>query len=162
MVLRGELAVEDCLALMQVALDPADDLSLACVLKGPWCNLDSDDEHLYPLAADRKKGETLHARLMASADPAYVEAQGFVRALGARAGGDAFAFLDPVFSSGVMLALKSGVMAGDAVNAGLAANDLSPERFADYASQLRAGSSPGRRPGGRPRTRRLPDRQRSA
>ncbi len=53
--------------------------------------------------------------------------------------GDAFAFLDPVFSSGVMLALKSGVMAGDAVNAGLAANDLSPERFADYASQLRAG-----------------------
>lgn len=53
--------------------------------------------------------------------------------------GDAFAFLDPVFSSGVMLALKSGVMAGDAVNEALAANDLSPARFADYASQLRLG-----------------------
>ncbi len=53
--------------------------------------------------------------------------------------GDAFAFLDPVFSSGVMLALKSGVMAGDAIHAALAANDVSPERFADYASQLRVG-----------------------
>ena len=53
--------------------------------------------------------------------------------------GDAFAFLDPVFSSGVMLALKSGVMAGDAIHAALAAKDVSPERFADYASQLRAG-----------------------
>ena len=53
--------------------------------------------------------------------------------------GDAFAFLDPVFSSGVMLALKSGVMAGDAVNEALAANDLSPARFTDYASQLRLG-----------------------
>jgi flavin-dependent dehydrogenase len=30
--------------------------------------------------------------------------------------GDAFAFLDPVFSSGLMLALKSGVMAGDEVH----------------------------------------------
>ncbi len=53
--------------------------------------------------------------------------------------GDAFAFLDPVFSSGVMLALKSGVMAGDAIHEALAANDVSPERFADYASQLREG-----------------------
>ena len=34
--------------------------------------------------------------------------------------GDAFAFLDPVFSSGVMLALKSGVMAADAVHEGVA------------------------------------------
>lgn len=53
--------------------------------------------------------------------------------------GDAFAFLDPVFSSGVMLALKSGVMAGDAIHEALTANDVSPERFADYASQLRDG-----------------------
>ncbi len=53
--------------------------------------------------------------------------------------GDAFAFLDPVFSSGVMLALKSGVMAGDAIHEALAAKDVSPERFADYASQLRVG-----------------------
>jgi flavin-dependent dehydrogenase len=53
--------------------------------------------------------------------------------------GDAFAFLDPVFSSGVMLALKSGVMAGDAIDAAFAAGDLSPSRFADYGATLREG-----------------------
>lgn len=53
--------------------------------------------------------------------------------------GDAFCFLDPVFSSGLMLALKSGVMAGDAVEAALAAGDLHPSRFANYATQLRQG-----------------------
>ncbi len=53
--------------------------------------------------------------------------------------GDAFAFLDPVFSSGLMLALKSGVMAGDAVVAALEAGDFSPERFTDYARGLRQG-----------------------
>lgn len=53
--------------------------------------------------------------------------------------GDAFAFLDPVFSSGVMLALKSGVLAGEAVHKGLLAGDLSPERFAEYSAQIREG-----------------------
>ncbi len=53
--------------------------------------------------------------------------------------GDAFAFLDPVFSSGVMLALKSGVMAGDYVHEGLAQGDLSPSRFAAYGAELREG-----------------------
>ncbi|MBN8248270.1 MAG: tryptophan 7-halogenase [Verrucomicrobia bacterium] len=53
--------------------------------------------------------------------------------------GDAFAFLDPVFSSGVMLALKSGHLAGEAVHEGLAAGDLSPARFAAYGTALRQG-----------------------
>jgi flavin-dependent dehydrogenase len=53
--------------------------------------------------------------------------------------GDAYAFLDPVFSSGVMLALKSGVLAGDSVHAALKANDLSPERFAEYGRLMREG-----------------------
>src|SRR5438309_2058800 len=53
--------------------------------------------------------------------------------------GDAYCFLDPVFSSGVMLALKSGAMAGDAVHEALLARDFSPERFADYATKLREG-----------------------
>jgi len=53
--------------------------------------------------------------------------------------GDAYCFLDPVFSSGVMLALKSGVMAGDAVHEALVARDFSPARFADYATKLRRG-----------------------
>lgn len=53
--------------------------------------------------------------------------------------GDAFCFLDPVFSSGLMLALKSGVLAGEAVHAALAADDLSPARFAEYGAHLRRG-----------------------
>ncbi|MEO8377406.1 MAG: tryptophan 7-halogenase, partial [Candidatus Sumerlaeota bacterium] len=53
--------------------------------------------------------------------------------------GDAFAFLDPVFSSGVMLALKSGMLAGEAVHEGLACGDLSPARFAPYGATVREG-----------------------
>ena len=53
--------------------------------------------------------------------------------------GDAFAFLDPVFSSGLMLALKSGVLAGDAVHEALVARDFSPARFSGYATYMRQG-----------------------
>jgi flavin-dependent dehydrogenase len=53
--------------------------------------------------------------------------------------GDAFCFLDPVFSSGLMLALKSGVMAADEVDAGLSEGDLSAARFARYGKSLREG-----------------------
>ena len=51
--------------------------------------------------------------------------------------GDAFCFLDPVFSSGLMLALKSGVMAADAVHAAIEADDFSPAQFEEYATTLR-------------------------
>ena len=53
--------------------------------------------------------------------------------------GDAFCFLDPVFSSGLMLALKSGILAADAVHNGLLEGDLSPARFAGYGGTLRRG-----------------------
>ena len=47
--------------------------------------------------------------------------------------GDAFAFLDPLFSSGVFLALKSGEMAADAIHAGLAAGaPLTAAHFEAY------------------------------
>lgn len=53
--------------------------------------------------------------------------------------GDAFCFLDPVFSSGLMLALKSGVMAADAAENAFEAQDLSPKQFTEYSSTLRQG-----------------------
>ena len=53
--------------------------------------------------------------------------------------GDAFCFLDPVFSSGVMLALKSGVLAADAVHEAIVTSDFSPARFAEYGRVLRQG-----------------------
>ncbi len=53
--------------------------------------------------------------------------------------GDALAFLDPVFSSGVFLALNSGVLAGDAVEAALRAQDMSAGRFAEYGESMCSG-----------------------
>ena len=50
--------------------------------------------------------------------------------------GDAFAFLDPVFSSGVFLALKSGEMAADAIDAALTKEDVSGAAFAEYGEEL--------------------------
>jgi len=53
--------------------------------------------------------------------------------------GDAFAFLDPVFSSGVMLALKSGTLAGEEVHKAIVARDFSAGRFAEYGRFVREG-----------------------
>jgi flavin-dependent dehydrogenase len=47
--------------------------------------------------------------------------------------GDAFAFLDPLFSTGVFLALKSGEMAADAVHAALSTDgQVSAHHFDEY------------------------------
>ncbi len=53
--------------------------------------------------------------------------------------GDSFGFLDPVFSSGVMLALKSGILAADAISAALKAQDFSAERFTEYGRTMIEG-----------------------
>lgn len=50
--------------------------------------------------------------------------------------GDAFTFLDPVFSSGVFLALKSGEMAADAVHQAILNDDFSASRFSAYGETL--------------------------
>jgi len=59
--------------------------------------------------------------------------------------GDAFAFLDPVFSSGVFLALRSGEMGADAADAALTARDCSAARFREYGEQLCKGIESMRR-----------------
>ncbi|MEP0843969.1 MAG: tryptophan 7-halogenase [Phycisphaerae bacterium] len=53
--------------------------------------------------------------------------------------GDAFAFLDPVFSSGVFLALRSGEMAADAVDRALTIGDTSAGQFDAYGRELCRG-----------------------
>jgi len=69
----------------------------------------------------------------------YCAADGLVLA------GDAFGFLDPVFSSGVFLALRSGELVGDAVEAALAAGDVSAARFREYGAQFCQGVEAMRR-----------------
>ncbi len=51
--------------------------------------------------------------------------------------GDAFGFLDPVFSSGVFLALISGEMAADTANQAITDNDFSATRFNVYTDKFR-------------------------
>lgn len=53
--------------------------------------------------------------------------------------GDAFGFLDPIYSSGVFLALKSGEMASDAIHDGLVSGDLSGERLSRWGDEFYAG-----------------------
>lgn len=53
--------------------------------------------------------------------------------------GDAYGFLDPVFSSGLMLAFKSGVLAGDAIQEALKAGDCRAARFENYARVMHEG-----------------------
>lgn len=59
--------------------------------------------------------------------------------------GDAFAFLDPVFSSGVFLALCSGEMAANTVDAALSIGDVSAAQFTEYGARMCQGIEAMRR-----------------
>jgi flavin-dependent dehydrogenase len=51
--------------------------------------------------------------------------------------GDAGAFLDPIFSTGVLMAMQSGIEAGLAMDEGLRCGDLSRRRFLDFERTVR-------------------------
>lgn len=53
--------------------------------------------------------------------------------------GDAFGFLDPIYSSGVLLALKSGELAADSIHEALTANDPSAARLGAHGPRFTAG-----------------------
>jgi flavin-dependent dehydrogenase len=53
--------------------------------------------------------------------------------------GDAFAFVDPIYSSGVYFALESGVRAADAVVDGLRKGDLSAAQLSCWTDEFKAG-----------------------
>jgi flavin-dependent dehydrogenase len=53
--------------------------------------------------------------------------------------GDAFGFLDPLYSSGVLLALRSGEMAADAIVEGLNSNDLSAAQLGKWGPEFNKG-----------------------
>lgn len=53
--------------------------------------------------------------------------------------GDAFGFLDPIYSSGVLLAFKSGEMAADAINEAFEKNDFSAEQLGHFGPKFAAG-----------------------
>ncbi len=53
--------------------------------------------------------------------------------------GDAFGFLDPLYSSGVLLALKSGELAADAIADGLARGDVSAAQLGRWGPMFNKG-----------------------
>ncbi len=53
--------------------------------------------------------------------------------------GDAFGFLDPLYSSGVLLALKSGELAADAIVEGLDRNDVSEQQLGNWGQMFNEG-----------------------
>jgi flavin-dependent dehydrogenase len=53
--------------------------------------------------------------------------------------GDAFGFLDPIYSSGVFLALKAGEMAADSIEDAFKADDFSAARLGQHGDSLVAG-----------------------
>lgn len=55
--------------------------------------------------------------------------------------GDAFGFLDPVYSSGVYFALEMGVRAGDCIVEGLANGDLSAAQLGKWTDPFKDGMS---------------------
>ncbi|MFM8252214.1 MAG: NAD(P)/FAD-dependent oxidoreductase [Planctomycetota bacterium] len=59
--------------------------------------------------------------------------------------GDAFGFLDPLYSSGILLALKSGALAADAIHGALQANDPSAARLGVWGQDYIAGMDRMRR-----------------
>jgi flavin-dependent dehydrogenase len=59
--------------------------------------------------------------------------------------GDAFGFLDPLYSSGVLLALKSGSLAADAVADGLAKGDTSAAQLGAWSGDFSQGMDRMRR-----------------
>jgi flavin-dependent dehydrogenase len=56
--------------------------------------------------------------------------------------GDAIAFVDPIFSGGVYIAMRTGQLASAAIHEAFRAGDFSARRFARYERQVRAGLSP--------------------
>jgi flavin-dependent dehydrogenase len=59
--------------------------------------------------------------------------------------GDAFSFLDPLYSSGVLLALRSGELAADAIAEGLDNGDLSAEQLSKWGPEFERGMERMRR-----------------
>ena len=59
--------------------------------------------------------------------------------------GDAYGFIDPIYSSGVFFALKTAEMAADCITAGLAADDTSGEQLGSWAAEFDRGADLVRR-----------------
>ena len=90
-----------------------------------------------PAIKERVSGATRATGFFATRDCSYrsttVSGHGWVLV------GDAFGFLGPLYSSGVLLALKSGELAADAILDGLKKNDTSAEQLGAWGPSFNDG-----------------------
>ena len=90
-----------------------------------------------PAMADRLQHATRVRDMMTTKDYSYYSSQGAGN--GWVLIGDAYGFIDPVYSTGVFLALKSGEFAADAIHDGFAAADLSAATIGRWQAEHKAG-----------------------
>ena len=92
---------------------------------------------LNPLVAERLKNARLMAPAMATGNFSYqvdrMSGDGWLIV------GDAYAFIDPVFSSGVFLAMNSAELAAEAIDDALRSGDLSAKSLGRHEKKIRRG-----------------------
>jgi len=110
-----------------------------CLFKGrgPYAQTYEEEVERCPAAKARVAGARRATGYFATKDYSYRAAQ--VAGDGWVLVGDAFAFLDPLYSSGVLLALRSGEMAADAIVEGLATGDTSAAQLGRWGPGFNAG-----------------------
>lgn len=113
---------------------PFDDLFKG---RGPYAQVYEEEIAACPATVERTAGATRITGYFATKDYSYratqVSGDGWVMV------GDAFGFLDPLYSSGVLLALKSGELAADAICEGLARGDTSKAQLGHWGPAFNEG-----------------------
>jgi flavin-dependent dehydrogenase len=90
-----------------------------------------------PALQERLRGAERVADIQAQNDFSYISRR--IAGDGWILAGDAFGFLDPIYSSGVFLALKSGEMAADSIHDAFLSGDFSAARLGQHGAELVAG-----------------------
>ena len=105
--------------------------------RGPYAQTYEEEVERCPAVKERVASATRVTGYFATKDYSYrsnqVSGDGWVLI------GDAFAFLDPLYSSGVLLALRSGEMAADAIVEGLAKGDTSAAQLGKWGPVFNEG-----------------------
>jgi flavin-dependent dehydrogenase len=105
--------------------------------RGPYARTYEEEVERCPAVKQRVAGAQRATGYFATRDYSYratqVAGEGWVMV------GDAFTFLDPLYSSGVLLALRSGEMAADAIVEGVAKGDTSGARLGAWGPGFNTG-----------------------
>ncbi|MBY9067702.1 double-strand break repair helicase AddA [Hyphomonas sp. WL0036] len=96
LILTDFIGVQDCLNLMRFANLDLRDLTVAEILRGPFCGLVDDDRYLFPLGSNRRREESLWSRVQQGNDPDVQRAARFLQGLLDRAHLPPYEFLSHV------------------------------------------------------------------